>query len=276
MAGWEVDVGARYWHSSGRNQLLNSTAPKVLLSRLTYDGLEGHTGEIFARVDAPFDVFVKGLFGGGYIAGGRFHDEDWGLSDGVPASYEVTRSEVTGTLNYFTVDVGYNVMRGRGHKVGFFVGYNRYQQVVDAFGCTQLVNPGSGICSPANTPDTKIISELDTWQSLRVGTSAEVEVWDRFRIGADLAYLPYVSLEGLDIHHLRNDYFPIQGRGQGVQAELILSYRATDALSFGVGGRYWAMWTTTGHQTTDPSTLLNINNERYGVFVQAAYRFMPH
>ncbi|MFI5002849.1 MAG: hypothetical protein ACHQK9_23430, partial [Reyranellales bacterium] len=126
--------------------------------------------------------------------------------------------------------------------------------------------------------DIKVISEIDTWHSARVGTSAEVKMGDRFKIGGELAWLPYVFYDGLDIHRQRNPpvYFPVQGTGHGVQAELILSYQATDALSFGVGGRYWAMWTTNAIQTDSVGNYFTANTERYGVFVQAAYHFSPH
>jgi opacity protein-like surface antigen len=273
---WEFDVGGRYWYSSGRQQNSNGTTPNVLLSRLSYDRVQGHTGEVFARVDAPFDMFVKGFVGGGVLGRGTMYDEDWGLSNnGPPVGYEVTESNVSGSINYITGDIGYNVLRARDHRVGLFVGYNRFQTVMDAFGCTQSVNPGSGYCQPAIAGNVKIISQFDTWHAVRLGASAEAAPWDRFRIGVDIAYLPYVYLDSLDIHRVRDPavYFPVEGTGQGVQAEILLSYRATDRLSFGIGGRYWSMWTTYASQFDFPDNVFTTQVERYGVFVQASYRF---
>ena len=36
------------------------------------------------------------------------------------------------------------------------------------------------------------------------------------------------------------------GHGIGVQTQAVLSYDVTDRLSVGIGGRYWAMWSTSG------------------------------
>ncbi len=69
--------------------------------------------------------------------------------------------------------------------------------------------------------------------------------------------------------------------GQGVQLETILSYAITDQFSFGVGGRYWAMWTQNGQYTLStqqycggscPNWPAEYKTERYGVFVQVNYR----
>ncbi len=272
---WEFEGGARYWFSWGNFQSSNG-GPTTLVSRLPYNNMEGHSGELFARLDAPFNVFVKGLIGGGGISNGNMYDEDWGLGSNLadqPTGYEVTVSGVNGSFNYFTFDVGYDLMRGADHKVGLFVGYNRYQTVMNTLGCMQLVAPDSGVCAPNIPSDVNGISEMDTWHSLRLGTSAQVVMWDRVKIDADVAFLPYVYVDGLDIHRLRNLFFPVTGTGNGVQAELMLSYRVTDALSIGLGGRYWAMWTTNANQPTQPTNFLTLSTDRYGVLAQAAYKF---
>jgi hypothetical protein len=93
--------------------------------------------------------------------------------------------------------------------------------------------------------------------------------------------LPYVSFTGVDNHLLRGDVSntisPESGRGQGVQLETILSYSVTPALNVGAGGRYWAMWATTGTSTDlfsqgCPCQTLPARTERYGGFLQASYK----
>ncbi|UYN96494.1 MAG: porin family protein [Enhydrobacter sp.] len=276
LPDWEFEGGARYWYSWGNFQSANGPATSSLVSRLPYNNMEGHSGELFARLDSPFGVFVKGFVGGGGISAGTMYDEDWGLGNDLasePTGYEITRSGINGSFNYFTADLGYNVLRGRDHRVGLFVGYNRYQYVLNTLGCAQMVAPGSGVCFPNIGSDTNAISEIDTWQSLRVGASADVEIAKRVRIGADIAYLPYVLVDGLDIHRLRTLYFPVRGTGNGVQAEIMISWRATDSFDIGIGGRYWSMWTTTAYQTDNQGNFMNLSADRYGVFVQASYRF---
>jgi opacity protein-like surface antigen len=275
VPGWEFEGGARYWYSWGNFQSSNG-GPNSLVSRLPYNNMEGHSGELFARLDSPFGVFVKALAGGGGISHGTMYDEDWGLDNQLaaePTGYEITVSGINGSFNYFTGDIGYNVLRGPDHKVGLFVGYNRYQTVMNTLGCAQMVAPGSGVCFPNIPSNVNAISEIDTWHSLRVGASAELQLADRLKVSADIAYLPYVRVDGLDNHRLRDLYFPATGTGNGVQGEIMLSYRVFDAASIGIGGRYWSMWTTNAYQTDQPSNVMSLSTDRYGVIVQASYKF---
>jgi len=272
--GWEFEGGARYWYSSG-NFTSSNGSTNALVSRLPYNNLDGHSGELFARLDAPFNAFIKGFIGLGGIANGAMYDEDWALPSSLasePSGYEITQSGVNGSMNYLTLDVGYDVLRGRDHKVGLFVGYNRYQTVLNTQGCEQLVSPGSGVCYPTIPNSTNAITETDTWHSLRVGAAADVELLDRLKLGVDLAYLPYVLVESLDQHKLRSLNFPTNGTGNGVQAEIVLSYAVTDAFNIGIGGRYWSMWTANAW-LNDYSSYVTLDTQRYGVFLQGSYKF---
>ena len=117
----------------------------------------------------------------------------------------------------------------------------------DTFGCAQIANQFSD-CVPTVPTTTLIGTQNSTWQSLRVGMNSEVMLVPGLKLSADVAYLPYVSMTGRDNHLLRTTttFFDQQGTGQGVQLEAIMSYYVTDNFSVGVGGRYWAMWTTSG------------------------------
>ncbi|WFU45267.1 hypothetical protein QA640_39250 [Bradyrhizobium sp. CB82] len=62
-AGWSFEGGSRLWLSRGRFQWDNSAMPygwpldpSIVLSRLTYHGLDGLSGELFGRVDSPWGV----------------------------------------------------------------------------------------------------------------------------------------------------------------------------------------------------------------------------
>ena len=72
-APWVFEIGARYVYSSGKNwyDLYNDPNPSQLNSRLTYDGLNAHSGEVFFRVDSPSAIFIKGYYGGGSIQHGN-------------------------------------------------------------------------------------------------------------------------------------------------------------------------------------------------------------
>jgi len=286
--GWEVDAGARYWYSTGTSK--NTSGAGSLESQLTYSNLTGQSGELFARVDTPSEVFVKGYVGAGAITDGKQTDEDWNLLDDAKppqavTAYEVTASTASGSLQYAAADVGFNVLHDRDDKVGPFVGYSYFHQTMNASGCTQLVTPGS-VCDQPYPANQLSITQADTWQALRAGVSAVITIWDRLGINGDVAYLPYAQFSGLDSHWLRLPvaYYPQDGTGRGLQTELILTYRITENLNLGVGGRYWAMWSTNASQSCNggciggpsPPGPFTTNTQRYGTFIQMSYRFNAH
>ena len=279
-SGWAFEPGIRYWYSSGRFQKdlpATSQSSVSLISRFTYAGLKANSGELFARLDSPWDVFVKGFVGVGHISGGQMNDEDWGLITAAPfTGYSNTLSNLTGTnMNYGTIDVGYDALRGPGYKVGVFVGYNHIYEQYAATDCTQIASPSSGICSPSIS-NTAVITETDKWDSLRVGLATDTWITPQWRLVGDLAYLPYVRFKGVDNHWLRNLVIDEGGHGVGVQLEALLSYYVTPQFSIGAGGRYWAMWTTSGTDAFNGDPV-NRNDtyryERWGLLAQASYRF---
>ena len=123
-------------------------------------------------------------------------------------------ASVQGNIDYATLDLGYDFFRGPGYKLGAFVGYNFYRENKSAYGCTQIANPLSD-CVPAIPSSVLVITEDDTWQSLRVGVNGQVMITDQFKLGADVAYLPYVKFNGTDDHVLRALVSPEVGHGEG-------------------------------------------------------------
>ncbi|WP_159079853.1 outer membrane beta-barrel protein [Methyloceanibacter sp. wino2] len=276
--GYALTTGARYVYGWGQfhkdlgipNQGLGSLA-----SRLTYENTDTHGGEAFARLDTPFGLVVKGLVGGG-SSSGALNDEDWDLEFGpneVP--YSNTLSGVDNDIRYGIVDVGYALWRGPTHSITPFVGYARFEQDMTGLGCRQIANRYSD-CNPAFARSVRGITEDDTWQALRLGAAAEAQIAPRMSLTADAAYLPYVAFDGTDDHILRNLVSPEDGDGIGVQLEATLSYALTDAFSIGVGGRYWAMWTTQGTVNfggTGTIIPMRYAAEQAQLLVQGSYRF---
>ena len=72
-------------------------------------------------------------------------------------------------------DVGFSVLRDWNYKFGPFVGYSYFRQNTNAFGCSFPV-PAGQTCIGANNqpvaPNQTILTQDETWQSLRVGVSA--------------------------------------------------------------------------------------------------------
>lgn len=287
-SAWQFDVGARYWYSHGRyqNDLTLSTVNALqehLVSRLTYES-EGHSGEVFWRIDGPQKLFMKGFAGGGALVAGKMNDEDWFPTDPTSATaYSNTdHGKVTGTIAYATLDAGIDLFGDASGKLGVFAGYNFYRDRKDAFNCRQiaLADPTS-FCGSGQGIS---ISQYEDWHSLRIGANGTLMVAPNTRLLVDAAYLPYTHISALDIHHNRTDVAdknsPAWGTGRGVQLEAILSYDVTPTFNIGVGGRYWAMWATdvetAGFGSPVPTQLLPIRVERYGSFVQASYKFGVH
>ena len=144
---WESEIGGRYWFTSGRTQIdLYGFAPSTdQVSRLTYDKLHAHVGEIFGRVEHVTGVFVKGFVGLGRVNSGSLRDEDF---PPFIVPYSSTDSEQReGRVTYGTIDLGWN-WRSPGLKLGAFAGYLYYFEKLNVYGCTQTAtNPF--ICVPS-------------------------------------------------------------------------------------------------------------------------------
>jgi outer membrane protease len=255
--------------------------PAWLWSRLTYDDLQTNSGEFFLRLDTPWDFFIKGFIGGGWTNSGHMNDEDFGLNFPPFIPYSNTISgNVAGSIAYGVFDAGYDFLRGLTYKVGAFVGYTQFHQLMNAWGCVQIANPLSD-CNPPFPTSELVITEDDTWIALRLGISAETMITDRIKFSADAAWLPYANFHGLDTHLVRNVIFPETSAGaQGVQLESVLSYYFTPEFSVGVGGRYWAAWTTNGSDQNATQNTIPTNFraafQQVGAFIQASYTFsMP-
>jgi opacity protein-like surface antigen/outer membrane protease len=283
---FDVEFGARYWMSSGRTAKdLFDFSGAAMVSRLTYSDITAHTAESFVRVDHWSGAFVKGYLGTGPTASGRLKDEDF--PPFIDPQSATTSSLQDGALTYGSFDVGYSFLRGPRYRLGAFAGYHYYHETLNALGCAQIgANPG--ICNPAISSNILGITNDGVWHSVRLGVNGELMLTDRLKLGAEAAWLPYTSLSSSDTHWLRLNQpggfsgpIPETGTGnRGYQLEAILGYQVTEALSVGAGGRYWHMETSGNSDFTNSvfggfgaPQPLNFKSDRYGGFVQAAFRF---
>ncbi len=284
------EVGVRFWYGRGQTgKSLYDTTGAFLVSRLSYDNMSIYSAEAFGRFELDTGWFAKGLVGGGAFRGGSLKDEDFppGISP-----YSATLSTINNSAPFYaTVDFGYNVIRGGDFRVGVFVGYNNLYETTGATGCTQIAtNPD--ICGIFPVPGTfKVITQDNDWNSLRLGLNGVADVTDRLKLELDAAYLPLVSLRGTDTHWLRisnqpGDFsgpIPEDGSGWGYQLEGVLSYRVTDSISVGIGGRYWHMQTSgfshfEGHVNSFQAfpQPVNWHTDNYGLFLQTGLAFGPN
>lgn len=280
----EVEVGSRYWLSNGSyvGNLYDGVTPGQMNSRLTYNNMTGHSAEVFYRVEHETGVFLKGFFGGGTLASGKMNDEDFPPFE---KSYSNTISvQSGGSLKYLTVDFGYDFLRGNStnglpFRIGAFVGYNNLHERMNTFGITQV---GSELL-PNTTNNFDGLDENTSWNSLRLGLGGEVTLLPGIRASLEGAWLRNWYY-GTDYHNFRANIrgTPETGSGQGAQVEGIMSFDVTPQFSLGIGGRYWVMNAAAlAHWEQIPSALtslslsspLGVYSQRYGGFLQAAYRF---
>ncbi|MDA9484058.1 hypothetical protein XI07_19015 [Bradyrhizobium sp. CCBAU 11445] len=285
--GWSFEGGSRLWLSRARFQWDHSAVrygwpedPSILESRLTYHGLDGLSGELFGRVDSPWGVFLKSNLGIGQFNKGKINNEDWIPEDGLSYINNLS-GRSNGRFAYYTADVGYDFLRSSDYKVGGFIGWTYYGQSSDSIGCMQVANP---LYSCLTSGDSRIIGGEDTqWNAPRIGVSAETMLTERWRLNADVAYLPWTGFKGRDYHLLRDMTTFDEQRGNGgggVQIEGVLSYSITKNISVGVGGRYWAMWIKKDSDSLcsssgcvgAPRILAKYSMERWGTFFQASYK----
>ena len=282
----QVEVGNRYWLSNGgfAYDLGDTNIPGQKNSRLTYSNATGQSAEVFWRVDHETGIFAKGFLGGGSLTSGKMNDEDFPPGH---SPYSNTISvQSGGSLKYLTVDIGYNFLKGNSavglpFKLGAFVGYNNFHERYNTFGCNQVASD-PGLCGSATPTNFDGLDQNTSWNSLRVGLGGEVTLLPGVRASLEGAWLRnwyYAS----DYHNFRSDIRGMSqtGSGQGAQVEGVLNYDITPKFSIGVGGRYWVMnaqgknhWegVTPGLVGATSAPISNWS-QRYGGFLQAAYRF---
>ena len=277
--GWEIEGGARYMFSSGGAQWEQATPANPTWfssSKLTWNNMQTNSAELFGRVDTPWNVFLSGFVGAGSTFSGGQNDEDFNGTP--PIAYNNTFSTNNGSIGYAVVDLGYDLARNASYKVGPFVGYTRFNEYIFKSGCQQVAN-ATGNCSATPIPSSQLIGSEDmTWQAVRVGLSGQVSFTDRLKLSADAAYLPYVTFTWLDDHLQRNLQNHMWGNGVGVQTQVVLTYDVTERLSIGIGGRYWAMWSTSAQREEIPPAPQEPNRNSIalaGAFLQTSYRFAP-
>lgn len=290
VSAFTGELGLRYWFSWAKTgKSLYDPTGADLVSRLRYEGMHGHAVEGFGRFDHTSGFYTKGYVGGGLLLNGTLNDEDF---PPLTTPYSSTMSDQkSGGLSYASVDAGFNVVRTPDFRLGAFAGYHYFNERINAFGCNQIAT-NADICGTFPVPGSiKVITQDNTWQSLRVGADFDVRITNRLSLRGDAAYLPYVWLNGTDSHWLRigtapGDFtggVPEDGKGRGYQFEAALSYAVSENASVAVGGRLWHMDSKGDTHfenhivgfTASPQPV-NWKTDIVGVFVQGSFKFGPY
>ena len=292
LHNFTFEFGARFWYSTGKlakDLYDDPRSSQNLNSRLTYAGLTSATFEGFGRADTSFGSFLKGYAGFSGLHSGTLNDEDF--PPGLTAYSNTVSQQQGGKLGYGTIDFGQTLVTRERVRAGLFVGYGYLNENVNAYGCDQVAgNPF--VCVPTIGAGVLGISEESHWQFARLGLLGEFKLLDCLKLSAEVAWLPYTQLSAQDTHWLRlgtglfdiSGPIPESGGGTGVQIEAIMSYRVSDKVSVGLGGRYWYMQThggadfekvIVGFPVAPAAQPLNFSTSRYGAFAQGGYKFGP-
>jgi outer membrane protease len=290
VPAFEGEFGLRYWMNFGQTaKNLYNVPGTEMVSRLTYDGLQGHAIEAFGRIDHTSGFYLKGYVGIGIVNRGQLNDEDFFPPTMMPYSSTMSQQR-EGTMAYASADIGFNLIRKPGFRLGAYAGYHYLDQSVSAYGCAQVAT-NNLICGNQIPDNILVITQSNHWNSLRLGLDATIKLGGPFSLALDGAWLPYVKLNGGDSHWLRigttpgsfTGELPEDGQGTGYQLEAALAYAVSSNVKVAVGGRYWRMeanglthfenHVVGGNSFPQP---VDWKVESYGVFVQGSFKFGPY
>ena len=304
---WTVEVGTRYWYSSGETKWdhnASGTFPALgnPSSVGTYSDLTAHSGEGFLRVDHDNGLFLKGYLGGGAVVDGNGDAEDY--LAGQVKNFDASAELKDGELVYFNADIGFtffdstrrhevvhNDAPSPGFRLAAFTGFHYWNESIDAFGaqCNPDDVGGANCGAPGSIAvpfSTRALTNDVTWSSLRVGFYGEAQLTGRVKLSGEAAWVPYTHMDADESRYLRTgatDLGPVpnvlfDGSGHGFMLESIATFDLTRRFSLGVGGRYWHLESDGtvefGPNATAPEEhpLNNFDSTRYGVFVQGSVK----
>ncbi len=284
----EWEAGTRYWYSTGRyTKDLYNGAGTTQLSKLVYGDLDADSAEGYFRADIARSFFVKGVVGGGSVTGGKMNDYDYNWR-GTGVTSNTLSKQKNGNIRHFNADIGYSVYGG-GYaglkdrpagwtwRVGGFAGYGQWSERLNTFGCDQQDAAAAALEASCNNLGESF-NGLDndaTWDMLRVGATGDV-MSGRWKVSGEIAYV-YGIASATDWHNQRPDIRGMRedSKGDGVQAEVMVSYFLTPSFSLGVGGRYWYIsgeGKTHFEDKGGVAQVVKLESERYGLLVQGSLK----
>lgn len=251
--GIHIETGLRYWYSWGSQNF-------ELGGETFSESDNAHSVEAHIRVEEDStSTYAKGWVGYSAAINGEFSDPY--------SSAPVT----DGQIGYGGADFGWNAFsNGQGTGAGVFVGYNYWNNSPRTSRANYTTatsdgdiayNEDTGIWSlPGDSVDDKLELHM-----LRLGLSGKAEVSDFFDISAEVAAVPFATINGVLGGHAGSSdgtlgpylgcpvpapdacaplFFKasateITGWGYGGMAELMAGFHPTENITFRLGGRAW-------------------------------------
>jgi len=250
--GIHFETGLRYWYSMGSQSFEESSEGAFE----TTDA--AHSGEAFLRIgDDATATYAKAWVGYSGVIAGEF--------TAPPGSGDV----VDGVIGYGGGDFGWNMFNdGQGNGLGGFVGYNYWNNSPRTYRSDFTTAQTSGDVS--YNPDTgdwsvggDSVDDMVQYNMLRLGLSGKAEFNNFFDISAEVAAVPYATVNGVLGGHnpaptgsfsgsgcliveapcpeefLKASSTSINGWGYGAMAEVMAGIKPVENLTIRLGGRAW-------------------------------------
>lgn len=252
--GIHIETGLRYWYSMGRQSF-------DLGGETFSESDTAHSVEAHLRVeDDATSTYAKAWAGYTVAITGEYTDP----YDTAPVS--------DGVLGYGGADFGWNAISdGKGTGAGGFVGYNYWNNSprTSRANYTTATSSGDIIFPDDETgtwwlPGDSVDDKLEL-HMLRLGLSGKAEISDFFDISAEVAAVPFATINGIMGGHAGSSdgdlgpYDPcfdpapaacgpfffkaspteVTGWGYGAMAELMAGIHPTENITMRFGGRAW-------------------------------------
>ena len=251
-----LQVGERTWISHGKsdNSNADSDGSPDVLSELIYNDVDSVITEfnvnalLYNRYIFNVDVGIGG------ISGGKLTDRDY-LGDNRTEIFSVSDSTVDDdSMYYVNADIGYRLFNKKKSSIDLLLGYQHWQEkYIGTEGRQQL----GGTLGPF-ADQGRGISQKDTWDSLRVGVRAKIELFQKLSIKSRLMFVPWTHYESDDIHYLRSglkkdpSFKTRADGGFGVMSDTTISYNIWKGLSVEAGYQIWDINSGSGTMTARP------------------------
>lgn len=255
-----IRIGERTWISYGksdRNHAASDGSPDVL-SELIYNDVDSVITEFNVNALLYNRYFFSVDVGIGGIDGGKLTDRDY-LGDNRTELFSVSDSTVDDdNVFYVNADIGYRIFNKKKSSIDLLLGYQHWGEKYIAIEGRQTVDPFNLVGLGPFANQGRGISQKDTWDSLRVGVRAKIELFPKLSIKSRLIFVPWTHYESDDIHYLRSDLkkdpsFEIRADGGfGVMSDTTISYNIWNGLSVEAGYQIWDIDSGSGTLTSKP------------------------
>jgi hypothetical protein len=126
--------------------------------------------------------------------------------------------------------------------------------------------------------DTAVLAYQPTWHAARIGFIGQIALTERLSFSAEIAGIPYASVQNKDSHLLRQSFVDLgpapnvianSRYALGGEAELMLNYAVTPNIEIGAGGRYWGLTARRGEVLFGPAFNSFNNNSSLNRFASS-------